>query len=143
VQSAVERAAGPNQHISRRPGSAERFIGKPAALAIRRSLVRDDNQEVEVAIQSVIAAGLGAEEIDPLWLVSVDETLQDAYEGARLLLGQVRKLTTNSFLKLSAVTHCVAPRAYQVARTPSLRPTRKAQHSEIRYQVINRLGMVR
>src|SRR5581483_9550691 len=107
--TALETLARPDEDVRRCAGAPEPLVGELAPLAVFRSLAGDDDHQVEIAILPVVPAGLRAEEVDPLRLVSLDETLQDAYESARLLLRQVGKRATNALFKLSAVTHCAPP----------------------------------
>src|SRR6266545_4788117 len=73
MDPAVEEAAGAYQDVGRPAGPAQHLISQPAAVPLCGGIVWDNDHEVVVAIWPTLTAGQGAEQVDALRLIRLDE----------------------------------------------------------------------
>src|SRR2546428_6547713 len=101
MRAALKASARPHQNVSRCAGAPQSLIGKPTPFVVLWSVIRDNDHQVEVTVRTVVAPGFRAKEVDALWLIGFNQTLDDWHKCTHILIRQVGQPAAHLVFKFS------------------------------------------
>jgi len=73
MQLRIEIALRPNLHVGSNTGSTKSAVSKVPPPEMQGGFVGDKDHQVVVAVRAGIAAGGGAKQVDPQWMIDLDQ----------------------------------------------------------------------
>jgi hypothetical protein len=80
MKPALEVGTGPHKNIRRNADAAEGLIGESTATTFSRCIVRNHNEEVEIAVGAGVSASAGTEQVDALGVIGALQSFDDVVE---------------------------------------------------------------
>lgn len=69
MAAAFKVGTSPDEDVGGHPGSSQGLIGEATPPPLSRCIIRDDHQEIEVAVGAIVSPRAGTEQVDALRVV--------------------------------------------------------------------------